>query len=230
MKYVDAALAAGTQIYFGFGFDMLMPDQLIPITGYTAAPPAKQETRGLLKDGGRDIAVAYLSTAPENVIPARLGRFDEDLLGKQLQIAGYGMSDSWGTYGMRFVGPGTARAIAGRWYPLLFNHDKQAYLEWYWTDSAGAEPSDEQAEEWWKSYKLEAGFELLAGGLPGEALGCYGDSGGPIFVETKAGGLKVVGVSFAVEASIANICDKGAAYLVLNERMHDFVKHALRKK
>jgi hypothetical protein len=226
-KYVDEARAAGSQVYFGFGFDMLAPEQLIPITDYVAARPAKQATRGLLKDGGRDIAVVYLASAPVNIQPAKLGRFDEEMLGKSFKIAGFGMSDSWGTYGMRFVGSGTARALSGHWYPLLFNRDKQAFLDWYWTDSADAEPSDAQAEEWWKSYKLEPGYELLAGGLPGEALGCFADSGGPIFSEPKAGNLKIVGVSFAVEASITDICAKGAAYLIFNEKMHDFVKSAL---
>jgi hypothetical protein len=49
----------------------------------------------------------------------------------------------------------TARALKGRWYNLIFDGDYDAYLEWYFTDSPGAIPSEEEAKEWWKIYRLE---------------------------------------------------------------------------
>ena len=228
MKYIDQAKAAGKPIYFGFGADMLAPDQLIPIKSYVAAPPSKNG-QGLLQDGGRDVAVVYLKSAPAHIQPAKLGEFDADMLGKKFQIAGFGISDFFGDYGQRFVGSGTARALKGYWYPLLFNSDKQAFLDWYWTDSADAEPSDAQAETWWTTYMLETGYELLAAGLPGESTACYGDSGGPLFLEKKSGDLKVYGVSFAVEATYSSICGLGNGFLIFNDKMLDFVQTAIGK-
>ena len=229
LKHIDQAKAAGKGAYFGFGFDSTTPDQLIPITSYVAAPPAKNGDKGLLQDGGRDLAVVYLESAPVDIKPAKLGLFTEELLGTQFQIAGFGVSTDWGYYGDRYVGPATARALQGRWYPLLFNGDKQAFLNWYWTDSPYGGVSEADALSWWKSYKLEAGYELFAGGLPGEANGCFGDSGGPIFLYNKADNLKVYGVSFAVEESITSICALGNAYLIFNDKMLDFVKDAIGK-
>ena len=224
-KHITNALANGEQAYFAFGFDVLMPDQVIPITSFTAAP-ASATGAGLLGNGGRDVAVAYLAEAPEGIVPAKLGHFMPCMLGKKFEIAGYGYSDAWGTYGQRFAGPATARAVAGPWYPLLFGGDKEAFLEWYWTDAV-TDPSDAEAQDWWKTYRLEPGYELLAGGLEGEALGCNGDSGGPILRGTSAEDVTVYGVSFAVESSYTNICDHGAAYLVFNRPMLNFVKAAV---
>jgi hypothetical protein len=68
----------------------------------------------------------------------------------------------------------------------------------------------------------------LAGGLEGEALGCFGDSGGPLLRGTNAGNLTVYGVSFAVEASQSTICTRGGGYLVFNHHMHHWVKNAVR--
>ncbi len=67
----------------------------------------------------------------------------------------------------------------------------------------------------------------MAGGLPGEALGCYGDSGGPLFLGDSADTLTVYGVSFGVEASISNNCTRGGAYLVFNKTMLAFVESAI---
>jgi hypothetical protein len=219
-KYIDQG-----PTYMAFGFDAAAPDQMIPITSYVVAPDSRHNP-GLLKNGGRDLAVVYLESAPVGIQPAKLGHFTNCMLGKQFQIAGYGYLE-WGFYGYRFTGPATARAIAGAWYPLLFNGDKQAYLDWYWTDSTAATYSDEEAEDWWTSYQLEPGYELLAGGLAGESLGCYGDSGGPIFLRNRAGELTVYGVSFAVEGSYSSICTLGAAYLVFNRHMFEFVHSAI---
>jgi hypothetical protein len=80
---------------------------------------------------------------------------------------------------------------------------------------------------WWKIYRLENKYELLAGGLPGEAVACYGDSGGPLLLQGCHGELTTYGVSFAVEHTFSTVCGLGGGYLVFNERMLDFVKDAL---
>jgi hypothetical protein len=216
-KYIDQ----GAFMAFGVVAD----EQLINITGYVAAPDSRNHP-GLLLNGGRDVAVVFLEDAPVGIQPAKLGLFTRDMLGKQFQIAGYGISD-WGIPGIRFAGPATARALAGQWYNLLFGGDKEAYLEWYWTDAKYAEPSDKQAQDWWRTYRLEPGYELLAGGLPGESLACHGDSGGPIYLGESADDLTVYGVSFAVEDSIATECALGGGYLVFNRTMLEFVQSAI---
>lgn len=224
---IDFALANGLIPAFAFGPDAFNPTQLVTITGYVAAPPAPGNEKGLLLDGGRDVAVAYLDTAPTGVTPAKLGQFDKDMLGKRFTIAGFGVSEFAGTYGQRFAGSATARALEGRWYKLLFDGDYDAYLEWYFTDSSVALPSEEEAKEWWKIYRLENKYELLAGGLPGEAVGCYGDSGGPLLLGRSAAKLTIYGVSFAVEGTFSTVCGLGAGYLVFNRKMLDFVEDAL---
>lgn len=224
---IDLALESGLVPAFAFGPNAFEATQVVPITGYVAAPPAPGKEKGLLQDGGRDIAVAYLESTPVGITPARLGLFEDNLLGKKFEIAGYGVNNADFFYGQKLAGTATARALKGRWYELLFDGDYDAYLEWYFTDSPAAAPSLSEAREWWKSYKLEHKYELLAGGLPGEAVACHGDSGGPLLRGTKASNLTVYGVSFAVEGSVAAGCDLGGGYLVLNKKMLDFVQDAL---
>jgi len=224
---IDLAAELGLQAAFALGPDAFAATELIPITGYVAAPAARGHERGLLQDGGRDVAVAYLESDATTATPAKLGLFDKDMLGDKFQLAGYGVSDSSGIYGQRFAGPGTARALKGRWYELLFRGNYHAYLDWYFTDAPSALPSPAEAKEWWKSYKLEENYELLAGGLRDEVVACYGDSGGPLLRGTKASNLTVYGVSFAVEGSNSSICDLGGGYLVFNRKMLDFVRDAL---
>ena len=223
---IDAAAELGVTAAFALGPDAFVPTELIPITGYVAAP-AGGPGNGLLQDGGRDVAVAYLESESTTATPAKLGLFHKHMLRDKFQIAGYGVSDSLGTYGQRFAGPATARALKGRWYELLFRGNYRAYLDWYFNDSPSAEPSFAEAKEWWKTFRLETNYELLAGGLRGEAVACNGDSGGPLLRGTKPSNMTVYGVSFAVEASIANICDLGGGYLVFNHKMLNFVRDAL---
>ncbi len=226
MPSIDFALENGLTPAFALGPDAFNPTQLIPITGYVTAPPAPGG-KGLLLDGGRDVAVAYLESAPTGVKPAKLGEFDKKLLGTRFTIAGFGVSDFAGSYGQKFAGAATARALKGRWYELLFDGDYDAYLEWYFTDSSAAIPSEEEAIEWWEIYQLEKNYELLAGGLPGEAIGCFGDSGGPLLLGKSASRLTTYGVSFATESTFSTICGLGGGYLVFNKKMLDFVEDAL---
>jgi trypsin len=224
---IDFALENGLVPAFALGPDAFNPTAVIPIIDYVTAPPAPGNEKGLLLDGGRDVAVAHLESAPVGVTPAKLGLFKNKKLGETFKIAGFGISQFDGTYGQKFAGPATARAIKGRWYELLFDGDYDAYLEWYFTDSAAAIPSEEEAEEWWDIYRLENKYELLAGGLPGEAMACFGDSGGPLLQGTCARDLTTYGVSFAVEATFSTVCGLGGGYLVFNDKMLDFVKDAL---
>lgn len=226
---IDLALESGLVPAIAFGPDAFNPTQLVPITRYVNAPPSPGG-KGLLLDGGRDVAVAYLASAPTGLKPVKLGRFEDDQLGKTFQIAGYGWNNADAFYGQLYSGNVSARALKGRWYELLFQGDYEAYLEWYFSDSPSAAGTEAEAKEWWKIYRLENKYELLAGGLPGEALGCFGDSGGPLLRGKKANDLTMYGVSFATEASSSRGCDLGGAYLVFNKKMLDFVEGALEKK
>jgi hypothetical protein len=223
---IDFALENGLNPSFAIGPDAFSPTQLLPITSYVAAPPGPE---GLLLDGGRDVAVAYLASAPTGIKPVKLGQFDHGMLGQQFKLVGYGIHDFAGTYGQRFAGVGTARALKGRWYELLFDGDYEAYLEWYFTDSAAAIPSEEEAAEWWDIYRLEKKYELLAGGLPGESVSCSGDSGGPLLAK-RGSHLTTYGVNFAGEQTFSTVCGLGSGYLVFNRKMLDFVEDALRPR
>ena len=226
---IDLAIESGLVPAFAIGPDAFNPVAVIPITGYVNAPSAPGNEKGLLMDGGRDVAVAYLESAPAGVKPARLGLFEDKMLGTKFEIAGYGVNNAEYFYGQRFAGKATARALKGRWYELLFNGSYTAFSNWYFTDSPSAQPSEAEARAWWKDYKLENKYELLAGGLPGEAVACYGDSGGPLLRGTSASNLTTYGVSFAVEGTISSACGLGGGYLVFNKKMLDFVEGALCK-
>lgn len=211
--------------YLVFGKSYDAPKQEVRITGFAAAPAGPG---GLLGDGGRDMAVLYLEEAPKKIKPAKLGLFKESMLGTQFRIAGFGWTEDF-TSGTKYEGVATARALEGDWYPLLFDGDYEAYDEWYWTDSALAAPSAEEEALWWApgTYTLEPGYELLVGGLPGESVSCYGDSGGPLLLGKAAKKMTIYGVSFAGEASLSKACGQGSGYAVLNEEMLDFVEDAV---
>ena len=214
----------GGTVYMAFGPNGFSAEQLVPITDFVTAPPAPQG-RGLLGDGGRDVAVAHLAFPPVGIKPAKLGRYDGCALGDEFQVVGYGFSEDF-LFGDKFAGKATARAHSGRWYRLLFNNNKQAFLDWYFTDAV-TNPTPEEAEVWWDGFKLEPNYELLAGGLEGEAVACFGDSGGPLLKGTKASNMTTYGVSFAVEGSLSTICTGGGGYAVFNREMLDFVRSNL---
>jgi len=224
---IDLALESGLTPAFAIGPDAFNPTDVIPITDYVNAPAAPGKEKGLLQDGGRDVAVAHLASVPAGVKPARLGLFEDKMVGSAFDIAGFGVNDAAFSYGQRFVGKATARAFNGKWYELLFGGDYNAFRSWYFTDAPSAQPSEAEAKAWYKDYKLENKYELLAGGLPGESVACYGDSGGPLLRGTSAPTLTTYGVSFAVEGTISSACGLGGGYLVFNRKMLDFVQGAL---
>jgi hypothetical protein len=223
--WIDLALQEGGTPYLAFGPSAWTPEQLVPITSYVAAP-ASPTHPGLLLDGGRDVAVAYLESAPTGITPAKLGRFKKNMLGDEFEIAGFGISDFSGAYGDKFLGEGTIRALSGQWYSLLFDGDKQAYLDWYFTDAVTV-PTPEEAEVWWNIFNLEPEYEVLAMGLPGQSTSCFGDSGGPLLQGKKASNLTTYGVSFATESTFSTICGLGNSYAVFNKDMLRWVEAQL---
>ncbi|HTV20968.1 MAG TPA: trypsin-like serine protease [Polyangiaceae bacterium] len=220
---IDLATQSGMIPAFAIGPDAFNPTAVIPITSYVNAPAAPGNEKGLLMDGGRDVAVAYLASAPVGVTPAKLGLFLDLMVGTSFDIAGYGVSTPDHFYGQKFVGKATARAIDGKWYPLLFNNKYESFRSWYYSDSPSAQRTEAEAKAWWKDYKLENKYELLAGGLKNEAVACNGDSGGPLLRGTTASTLTTYGVSFAVENTISSACGLGGGYLVFNAKMFEWV-------
>lgn len=222
---IDQAPSFGLAAYFAVGDNPYFAEQYIPITDYVTAAPSPSPTKGLLLDGGRDIAMVSLETQPEAVVPAKIGQFERSMLGSRFEIAGYGYSGD--AFGSRYAGLSTARALEGHWYSLIFNRDRNAFLEWYFTD-APTNPSMAEANLWWSIYKLEPTYELLMGGLEGDAIGCFGDSGGPMMLGDAADDLTVYGVGFATEASISQVCALGNAFVpFFNQDIRDFVADAL---
>ena len=224
-KYLDSPTYPDLQVFFAIGENGYFADQYIPVTSYEAAP-TPSPTNGLLLDGGRDVAVMQLGSEPEGVVPAKIGRFTKHMLGQKFELVGFGRNDDFND-GARYHGYGRARQMHGLWYSALFDHNPWKYWNWYWTD-ANTEPTWKEGREWWRTYRLESGFELLLGGDDGEALGCYGDSGGPMVRGHNANSLTVYGVGFATEASKSRVCDNGSAFLVFHKKeIWDFLNDAL---
>ena len=223
-------VAGGWEVYFTIGSFSWEPEQAVRVVDWQQAP-ASETHPGLLLNGGRDVAVAYLEQAPVDIEPAKLGLFKKKQVDDEFEIIGFGYTDyyleDYGFYdvGSKLHGKATGRSLGGPWYSLLFDGDYDAYLEWYFADAVTDARSEEQALEWWNIYNLEPGYELLAGS-PSESFGCFGDSGGPLAI-SKNNKLTVYGVSFATESSMSNVCTGGGAYLVLNQKMLTFVKKAI---
>jgi hypothetical protein len=224
---IDLATESGLTPAFAIGPDAFNPVAVLPITDYINAPAAPGNEKGLLMDGGRDVAVVHLASAPAGVKPAKLGSFEDKMLGTRFDVAGYGVSNPDYFYGQKFVGKATARALTGKWYPLLFNSKFEAFRTWYFTDAPSAQRTEAEAKSWWNTFKLENKYELLAGGLPGEAVACNGDSGGPLLRGSTAATLTTYGISFAVENTISSACGLGGGYLVFNSKMLSWVKGAI---
>src|SRR5688572_12765071 len=91
---IDLAIESGLTPAFAIGADAFNPDQVIPITDYVNAPPAPGNEKGLLQDGGRDVAVAHLASAPVGVKPVRLGLFEDKMIGTKFDIAGFGVNNA----------------------------------------------------------------------------------------------------------------------------------------
>jgi hypothetical protein len=216
---IELAMYLGGTSYMVFGANAFAPDQMVPIVDFVNAPPSPNHP-GLLGDGGRDMAVAHLASAPEGITPAKLGRFDRNDLHEKFQLVGYGASNADFFVGEKFVGKAKATADRGRWYRLLFEGSKQRFENWYFTDAA-TNPTQAEADAWWDGFPLEPKYEVV---LEGKSVACFGDSGGPMLQGTNASNMTTYGVSFAVEGSIANLCDHGSGYAVLNKEMLDFVK------
>lgn len=223
--YIDNPSYPDSQVFFAVGENAYFPDEYIAVTGYEAARPGKKG-KGLLRDGGRDLAVVHLESEPVGVVPAKIGHFKKQMLGQKFEIVGFGRNDDFND-GARYRGEARARQMHGLWYSALFHRNPWKYWNWYWTD-ADTDPSWKEGRQWWRSYRLEAGYELLLGGDKNEALGCYGDSGGPMLRGKTAHDLTVYGVGFATEASKSRVCDKGSAFLVFYKKdiLH-FLKRAL---
>lgn len=216
----------GLGAYFAVGDDPYWPDELVPITGFVTAPPSMGTFQGLLLDGGRDIAVAYLDASPADVVPAQIGEFDRSMLGSRFELAGYGYNAE--DYGLRHAGLSTARSLEGHWYSLLFNNDHEAFLDWYYTDASTPAPNQQEANLWWSIYKLEPNYELFIGGVEGDVVGCFGDSGGPMLLGDTAEDLTIYGVGFATEASKSQVCALGNAFVPFyNKDIKNFVASAV---
>jgi hypothetical protein len=224
---IDQANQSGLVPAFAIGPDAFNPVAVIPITNYVNAPAAPPPQAGLLQDGGRDVAVVHLASAPAGVTPVQLGVFQDTFVGSKFDIVGFGVTSTQFVAGQQFMGKATARAESGAWYPLLFNGNYDAFHSWYFSDSSGAQRTEAEAKTWWKTYKLENKYELLAGGLKGEAVACFGDSGGPLLRGTTPATLTTYGVSFAVEGTISSACGLGGGYLIFNKQMLAFVKSAI---
>ncbi len=215
---LDAMYYGGTASMV-FGADAFVPDQKIPIVDFVVAP-ASPNHPGLLQDGGRDVAVAHLASDAVGIQPAKLGHFDRNDLREKFQLVGYGAHNADFFVGEKYVGSAKAVADHGRWYRLLFDHKKQDFLNWYFTD-APTNPTQAEADAWWDGFPLEPKYEVL---LQGRSVACFGDSGGPMLQGNRASNMTVYGVSFAVEGSIANLCDHGSGYVALNQTILDFIQ------
>lgn len=216
--------------YFAFGSNAYAADRYVPVSDsfpYLNAPRSTEHP-GLLFDGGRDVAVVYLKAPVGSVKPAKIGRFEESMLGSQFEVAGFGYSETTSP-GLKFAGVATARSLEGLWYSQLFFGSKPAYFDWYFSDAFTSDPpSYQEANAWWSLFELEPGYEMLAGGLEGEAVSCFGDSGGPLLRGTSASDMTVYGVGFASEASKSKRCDLGSAFVPFYQQdIIDFVNLAV---
>jgi hypothetical protein len=77
-----------------------------------------------------------------------------------------------------------------------------------------------------ESVRLEDQHEVVAGGAPGNAQPCYGDSGSPLLKLNTAGQLVGYGVVSGGSGSRTQICDHGVVYAAFDSAIVDFLNQA----
>lgn len=239
--------------YVGYGYELVFtigpsayaPADFSEIIAFEGAPGSVGGFNGY----GHDVAVLQLATPFEGVPALQLGTLSDTDIGQDFAAVGFGARDNSGIDGNRRVGSVELRARSGRTYELMLG-SFAAFYEWYTgtplppeCENAGSGTDDGDAgviatdggfvdcyyvdyvRTIFETVLLEELGEVFAGGTPGDAQPCYGDSGSPLIRSTGTG-LVVYGVVSGGLSSPTQICDYGAVYATFDAGTLAFLEQA----
>lgn len=211
------------KVAFGIGPDGRAPDRIVEVIDRDRAPGDSGGFVGY----GHDVGVYYLAEAITDIAPLRFRAPSATQIGKDFIGIGYGVQDNNWTYGTRRLGQLELRALEGRIFEVLFG----SFEEFFEAMTGEPLPPDGSGDPWLIEYYrtiyettlLDIGYELVAGGAPGDAQPCYGDSGGPLLRANARGELVIYGVTSGGLGSSDLVCDNGAVYATFGPGVYEFL-------
>jgi hypothetical protein len=229
----------GFRLVFLFGVDGSVPTHRVEILASEGAP----QDHGGYNGYGADVGVLHLREPVRHVAPLRIASLQAGMVGTDFLAVGYGAMDNSQAYGRRRVGTIKLKAIAGPTYEALLG-SFEAYYEFETSvplapecdTAAGLRLGDllqarsarcETAVAMrgvFDAYQLEQTGEVAAGGFPGDAQPCSGDSGGPLLLRGADGALTVYGVVSGGLASRSLECAYGAIYASFSPEVLTFLQ------
>lgn len=201
---------------FLIGFDGTNPERSVPIIDVVT----ETTIPGGFVGYGSDVAVAILAAPIVDIAPLPYKTLDDSDVGRSYIGIGYGMRSNNGESGQRYLGQMKLRGIGGN-HALNVWGTLEKYLEEFPNLGIWGDPLD-----FLPQLDLLEDYEASVGNAPGNAQGCYGDSGGPL-ARHAAGKMEVYGVVSGGLSSNDLICDWGGVYSILGPAALEMVDRAL---
>lgn len=233
----------GFRLVFLLGVDGSAPNARIDVLATEGAPGDSGGYNGY----GADVGVLHLREPVHDVVPLRLSGIHHGMVGADFLTVGYGAIDSSEDYGRRRVGTIKLKATSGPTYEALLGSFAAFYeFEAHHPLDPECDPSDGRTlgellqgrsvrcnavvalRGIFDTYQLEYAGEVAAGGYPGDAQPCSGDSGGPLLLRGADGRLTAHAVVSGGLASRAQTCAFGAIYASFSPTVLSFLQTALR--
>lgn len=210
------------EVYFALGFDALTSTRLVRVTGVDLC----MHHSGGAAQLGCDVATYRLAEPVADVTPLKVldKHVGPDLVGQRVTAVGYGTQDVGGTKnGTRKAGSVTVRAVTGNAYAVLFPTLDQFGDAIERDEGPAFVTNNAAAITQLYDTPLEEGYELFAGGAPGDAQVCHGDSGGPI-LQRIGDELVVVGVASTVAISGTKLrCNLGGIHATFGPKAQELL-------
>lgn len=227
VELVRDYFGSGYRFVFTVGPSAATPDAYTEVIDFELAPG----DLGGFVDKGHDVGVLHFVPPITDVTPIPFAALAAEHVGTDFVGIGYGVQDNNETTGTRRLGTLNLRADSGRTFEVLLGNFN-AFYEWYTgspqpthcddDDAGGIAPVPGEGDlacdyvrylaGIYETQRLETVNELVVGGLPGNALACFGDSGGPLLHQDADGVITTYAVTSGGLRSSQLACDYGNVY------------------
>ena len=211
------------QLEFAIGFDSVAPKRRIKVRGFAAEHSLDE---GGFVGLGTDVGVIHLAEPVTDIKPLPFASFDPARVGERFSMVGYGVQDTDDSpsdpfFSKRLTGSATLRGPAsGKVLEQMFG-SFEGFLR-HLGDLRDFDEDEATLRQLFDEITLLDNEEAVLGGAPGDANGCFGDSGGPI-IKNVGGKLTTFGVASGVFRGTAQPCF-GAVYDVFGPTSRAFIE------